>query len=294
MIDTLHLGLSYCCNMHCKHCFVDKSNDKLDINKLLKTIDYLDKNGLFFVIYTFGEPLLTPKFWQVANYISTKNIIQTLMTNGSMINEEVAKKLKFNNVKNIYISIDSYIKEKHDKNRNYAGAFDKAICALKILKKYDFNLGIATTINDENINEMHSIVKLAKNIGINNISFLRQRINGKIIEIKDNNYYKFYEDYLCNYGEYNINIIFHDFSLIPITKKLYKNRKISKNLYEKYIDMNSCHNSTTLSIEPNGNIKQCNLVNNSIGNLNVDDIKDIFERRFKVYENIICSTKFSK
>lgn len=294
MINTLHLGLSYGCNMRCKHCFVDKNKDKLDIDKLLKFIDYLDSNGLFFIIYTFGEPLLSSKFWKVTNYVSRKNIVQTLMTNGSMINEEIAKKLKLNNINNIYVSIDSSIKEKHDKNRNYIGAYDKAINALKILKEYGFNVGIATTINDENINEMNSIVELSKSIGISNISFLRQRINGKIMKINKDNYYKFYRDYLSNYNEYSINIIFHDFTLISITKELYKNKKISKNLYEKYIDMNLCHNSTTMSIEPNGNIKQCNLVSSSIGNLNSEQISEIIERKLNKNGNIICSTKFSK
>lgn len=294
MINTLHLGLSYGCNMHCKHCFVDKNKDNLDINKLLKVVDYLDSKGLFFIIYTFGEPLLTSSFWKVTNYISTKNIVQILMTNGSMINEKTAKRLKLNNISNVYVSIDSSERERHDKNRNYIGAYDKAVNALKILKKYDFNVGISTTINDENIDEMNSIVQLSKNIGINNISFLRQRINGKIIKINKDNYYEFYKNYLSNYSKYNINIMFHDFTLIPITKQLYKNKKISKNLYEKYIDMNLCHNSTTISIEPNGNVKQCNLVNSNIGNLNDEEIVKIIERELNKNGNIICSTKFSE
>lgn len=276
MINTLHLGLSYNCNMKCKHCFVNKFNDNLDLDKLYKSIDYLDENGLFFIIYTFGEPLLAKNFWEISNYVSKKNIVQTLMTNGSILNDDIIEKLKANKVNNIYISIDSSIEEKHDANRNFVGAYKKATENLKKLSENGFNVGIATTINDSNIKEMDEIVDLAKKLNVKNISFLRQRENGKIVSMQlEKEYYDFYNKYLENYENYNLNILFHDMTLIPKTIELYNNKKITKSLYEKYKDMNSCHLCSTLSIEPNGNVKKCNLLKNSIGNLNANSIEEI-------------------
>lgn len=278
MINTLHLGLSYNCNMKCKHCFVSKLDNNIDLKRIYSTIDYLDNNGLFFVIYTFGEPLLAKEFWEVSGYIAKKNIVQILMTNGSILNDDIIRKLKKNNVKNIYVSIDSVYENKHDLNRNYKGAFKKAINTLKQLSNNGFNVGIATTINDDNVFEMEDVVNLAKELKINKISFLRQRINGKLVYMHHvDEYYNFYDNYLKNYNQFKISILFHDLNLVSRTVELYKANLICDALYEKYIDMNSCHYCDTLSIEPNGNVKKCNLTNGSIGNINENNIEDILK-----------------
>lgn len=286
-MNTLHLGLSYNCNMKCKHCFVNKGNDRLDINKLYESIDYLDNNGLFFIVYTFGEPLLSKNFFEVSKYVKEKNIVQILMTNGSIINDRIIKKLKENGINNIFVSIDSKEPKKHDENRGTLGAYNKAINALKKIKENGINVGIATTINDSNVEEMNDIVDMAKKIGIKTISFLRQRSDGKIIKMKlIDNYYEFYNNYLKNYSKYNINLIFHDFNLLSKTKKLYNDGYISTELYEKYIDMNSCHYKDTISIEPNGNVKNCNLLNGSIGNINNETLEKIIKKRGDTSESI--------
>lgn len=294
MINTLHLGLSYKCNMRCKHCFVNRNKDELNIETVKKTIDFLDENGLFFVVYTFGEPLLSEKFWEISEFISHKNIVQTVMSNGSLVNEKNIYRLRKNNIKNIYISLDSVISERHDKNRNFVGSYNKSVEALKLLIKENFNVGIAVTINDSNINEMDNFLTLAKENGVKNISFLRQRQDGKLIQLKEEDeYIEFYKKYLMNYDSYKINILFHDLSLVDITKKLYENKYISLDVYEKYMDMNSCHYNSTLSIEPNGNVKHCNLINNSIGNLNNQSIQNILLGGVRS-ECVGCCSKFSK
>ena len=293
MINTLHLGLSYNCNMKCKHCFVDKQRDMLDMEKLKKTIDYLEENGLFFIIYTFGEPLLAKNLWEVSDYVISKGLVQTLMTNGSLINKEIIKKLKEHKINNIYVSIDSINEEKHDTNRNFKGGYKKAINALKILRDNKFNVGIAVTINDTNIKEMEEIVSLAKTLDIRNISFLRERKNSKLLKLEFLDLYQeFYKKYLSNKKE--INILFHDPSLLNITKELYDKKIIDQTTYEKYLDMNSCHYYTTLSIEPNGNVKNCNLINRKKGNINEEDIKEIITRGCDKNECTSYCTELSK
>lgn len=294
MINTLHLGLSYNCNMKCKHCFVDKSLDNLSLESIKNVIDILDNQGLFFIIYTFGEPMLSNKLWGVSEYVSKKNIIQTMMTNGSLINEKNIIRLKENNINNIYVSLDSVDKLKHDSNRNYKSSYDKAIKTLKLLVSNNFNAGIAVTINDNNIDEMNEFVKLAENLNVKNISFLRQRENGNLKDLnKETEYIEFYKNYISN-EKNKINIVFHDVRLLKVTQQLYEDKIISLDKYEKYYDMNSCHNKTTLSIEPNGNIKHCNLINNTIGNININNIEEELKKGCDCNECFISSTKFPK
>lgn len=292
-MNTLHLGLSYNCNMRCKHCFVDKQQDNLNINKLKEAIDYLDQQGLFFVIYTFGEPLLAKEFWNIAKFVSSKNIVQTIMTNGYLINTKIITKLKSHGINNIYISLDSIDEIKHDQNRNLKGSYKKAIKSIKLLVDNDFNVGIAVTINDSNILDMEKFLNVAKEIGVKNISFLRQRNNGRLINLKYmKEYEEFYKKFIC--GKKEINALFHDPTLLKITKELYQQEKIDRNTYEKYMDMNMCHYKSTISIEPNGNVKHCNLISDKLGNLNEESIKKIIEKGSEDNECFGYCTELSK
>lgn len=292
-MNTLHLGLSYNCNMRCKHCFVDKQHDNLDMNKLKEAIDYLDQHGLFFIIYTFGEPFLAKTFWSISKYVSSKNIVQIIMTNGSLINSEIIIKLKERGINNIYISLDSIDEIKHDRNRNLKGSYKKAIKSLKLLVENNFNVGIAVTINDENVLDMEKFVDLGRSIGVKSISFLRQRNSNKLIKLKFiKEYEEFYKKYICNNKQ--MNILFHDLTLLKITNELYMQNRIDKNIYEKYMDMNSCHYKSTISIEPNGNVKHCNLINNKLGNLNEENIREILEKGSEANECFSYCTELSK
>ena len=75
MINVLHIGLTYACNMNCKHCFVKKNKDSLTTIKIKELIDFLDTKGLMMVVYTYGEPLLAKNFEEISKYINNKKSI---------------------------------------------------------------------------------------------------------------------------------------------------------------------------------------------------------------------------
>lgn len=290
MINVLHIGLSYKCNMKCKHCFVDKKKDKLTIDDYKKIIDILYERGLLNIIYTYGEPLLTDKLNIISQYCKEKGLRQTLMTNGYFINDKNVKMLMNNNVKNVMVSLDSLDYLIHDTNRGVKGSYEKAINSLKLLSKNKFNVGIACSIDDDNLKEIDNIISLARDLNITKISLLTKRINGKIVNLKNKDYFirKFKENLAIN----NINIAYHDFRLCNIIDELYKSGLINVNEYEKLTSMNSCHRKHTISVAPNGDIFDCNLINNKIGNYFEDYFNDIIERKEENGKCINCHTEF--
>ena len=227
MVNMLHLGLSYNCNMRCSHCFVNKSMDKLSSVQIKNTIDYMIGQGLYMVVFTFGEPLLAKNFCDISNYLYDKGMFQVVMSNGSYINEKTITILK-RNVSMVFISIDSVVPEKHDNNRNYKNAFINAFDTINKLQKNKINVGLAVTINNSNLEELNDIVKLAQKHNIKNISFLRQREKGRISKLDSYKFYlKFYCDYLEGKIAKNMNIMFHDPTLRFFTKKMYDENKIN-------------------------------------------------------------------
>lgn len=290
---VLHLGLSYNCNMHCSHCFVNKKKDLLNLEKYCNIIDDLNNRGLFMVFYTFGEPLMSKYFFELCDYVKQKNIVQVLMSNGSLITEDIVKNLKNVGINTVCISLDSANKLKHDNNRRFKNSFDLAINSIKLLVDNKINVGIATTINDSNIQEINSIIKLGQTLKVNFISFLRERKDGKLFDFINNKIYLNNIKSIITDSQLELNIQFHDPLTLKLINELYNNNQIDDVLYEKYYEMNLCHSDTTLSIEPDGTVTNCNLCKCYLGNILHESISEIIERENK-NENFICSSPLSK
>lgn len=294
MVNMLHLGLSYSCNMKCNHCYVNKANDKLTIDDIKRCIDILLEKGLLIVFYTFGEPLISPIFSEIVEYLNKKNVVQILMSNGTLISQKNIEFMKKNSIEKIYISFDSTNPEIHDKNRNYKGAFCKAKHAVELLINNDIKVGLAITINDTNVKEMDNFVKFALKNNIESISFLRQRDQSSNVKLSN---YDIYENFYVKYLEQRnrkIFLQFHDPELLKITKSLFELEKITKDDFYRFMEMNRCNIRNTISIAPNGDVLLCNLVNKKIGNICDENLEDILKRRDSINECFICYSKFSR
>lgn len=293
MYKVLHLGLSYNCNMKCEHCFVRKKENKITFEDIKNVIDWLSDNNLLIMYYTYGEPLLSNIFSKVSEYVSQKGIVQILMTNGSVIDKEKIILIKRNKINTVYISIDHSLPTEHDKNRNYKGAFEKAIKAIRLCKQAGINVGISTTVTKNNIKSLKEIYNLALKEDVKIISFLRERTESGIAPFtKEEN--KTYIDFFkfC-LQQKNVNVKFHDTTLIKVLDFLYQENIIDKDTFDKYNCMNACHSQNTISVSPDGEISHCNLIKNPFGNVINQSTQKLHENYDKElsYESVIhCST----
>lgn len=286
MINTVHLGLSYACNLSCKHCFVNKSEDVLLYEDYISIIDCLYKEGLFIVVYTYGEPLLYPYFFEIARYVKSLGIAQILMTNGTMITDELADKLLEAGIKTVYVSIDHSKREIHDANRGQIGCFDKAMNSIKLLNKKGISVGIASTITNDNADDIYNIYTMAKIQNVHSVSFLRARINYTMVDLKKESAY--FEAFKKIVVEDTLNVSFHDIRLIEIISQLEKEGKINSKRGDYLREMMNCKNSFTLCVHPNGKLSKCNFIKP----LDINYDKESFERYIKGEkfkdENSIC------
>ena len=120
-INTIFIVMGYNCNMHCNYCC---QHDCSEVNEKVspKVISYIeqyfvDESVKYEIKFFGGEPLL---YWsqivEIVNHFShMKNILFTMVTNGTLIDE---KKVKFINDNNMYITV-SWDGENTDKTRIY-------------------------------------------------------------------------------------------------------------------------------------------------------------------------------
>ncbi|MBW2984364.1 radical SAM protein [Candidatus Woesearchaeota archaeon] len=139
------------CNLNCKWCGVKKGKDVLSFDKIVSIIG---KNKPRFVEFTGGEPLLRKDVFELIDYCKSKGIYVSINTNGTLINDKIAKKL---NADLIRISVDGTEKT-NDKIRG-EGSFKKTLNGIKSLKKYNKKIIISTAIGKLNKEEPKQIIK---------------------------------------------------------------------------------------------------------------------------------------
>ena len=282
MILVAHLGLSYACNMRCKHCFVRHKKEDYVIQHYKEIIDKLNDIGVISLYYTYGESLLCPQFYEVASYCHNLKISQILMSNGYFIDSlEDVNKIKMSGINQVFVSLDSISEQAHDKNRGKQGAFEHALQAIKLLRLGQVTTGIANSISSDNVEEMNDMYKLGCELGVKYISYLRIRNQGGLVKFPEE-LQKKYEDniksLIIEAKQNYTQIKFHDPTLKKIINTMISDRIIDGLEKDKYCSMLECSMQHSISIAPNGDFSRCSLSDCVIGNLKTNTLDEMDDR----------------
>jgi AdoMet-dependent heme synthase len=157
------------CNLNCVHCRAAASrgpySGELDTNRCLEVLDQIKEVGNPIVILTGGEPLLREDVFQLARYGTDKGLRMVMATNGTLITEAVAERMKSSGIQRVSISLDGAAAEQHDRFRKVPGAFQGALDGIALLKKAHIEFQINTTITRHNVGQAEEILRMAVRLG---------------------------------------------------------------------------------------------------------------------------------
>jgi len=175
------------CNMYCDHCYRDagaRASDELSTAEGKALLDEIKKAGFQIMIFSGGEPLLRPDIFELVEHAVGLGLRTVFGTNGTMITPEVAVKLKSLGVMGMGISLDSLDREKHDKLRQFPGAWDGAVAGMKNCREAGLPFQIHTTVMDWNREEVLPLTDFAVAMGAvaHHQFFLIPTGRGKAIE----------------------------------------------------------------------------------------------------------------
>lgn len=178
-LNTYYVYLTAGCNLACQHCWLSPKFQRdggtgghLDYGLLTCAIDEGLPLGLSSIKLTGGEPLLHPDFIQIVNFIRERNLSLGIETNGVLLTRDLALYLKNNSsLKHISVSVDSSDAEKHDRFRGVKGSFEKAVNAVQYLSEMGYHPQVIMSVHSGNIDEIESLVFLAKDIGAASVKF---------------------------------------------------------------------------------------------------------------------------
>ena len=177
----LSLDPGHLCNFGCLHCNAQRyliinrhevPEDKRLITKehLRNLIDFMAKWGVRGVcIGGGGEPLMNKAVWDLPSYIKSKGMKSSFATNGSLINEDIAREMM--NCRWVGVSVDSGTRETF-KVVHGVDHFDKVIENLKLLVRLKKETGSKIDISYKflitplNWKDLYEAAKLAKEIGV--------------------------------------------------------------------------------------------------------------------------------
>ncbi|MBN2482651.1 MAG: radical SAM protein [Candidatus Omnitrophica bacterium] len=170
----VYVSLSHRCTYRCKMCGVVKilQNYELTTERVKHVFDEIAQwRAKSEVVLTGGEPFLRKDIFDIIAYGIRKNIHIESVSNGALIDQELAVKIMSCGLHNIAVSLDGVSPETHDAIRA-KGSFDKAVNALRNLVQakrrsgHGPQISVWTTIMNENVTELYEMIALVREVGV--------------------------------------------------------------------------------------------------------------------------------
>lgn len=157
-INTLYWEITGACNQACKHCHIGgrSSYKRRTLEEDLSRIDYFVASGVQNLLLTGGEPLLNKNIFQIIKGARSYDIDTAILTNGSLINEQISEKIADSKANAVQISIDG-LYGLHDNVRGY-GAFNQVERAVSNLKKHEIKPLMKLTITKMNLDNVIDVI----------------------------------------------------------------------------------------------------------------------------------------
>lgn len=162
------------CNCRCVMCDIWKANhDKkeLSVETLSKHVDTFKSLGVREIVFSGGEALMHSNLWNFCALLKNARIKLTLLSTGLLLERNAEAIVE--NFGGVIVSVDGSA-EIHDNIRRIPDGYRKISSGIKKLKelKADFPVTARCVLQRYNFFDFDNIVRSAKEIGLDQISFL--------------------------------------------------------------------------------------------------------------------------
>jgi radical SAM protein with 4Fe4S-binding SPASM domain len=160
--------LTLACNLRCLHCASragEPRPQELSLNEAFSIADQLPDLLVQEVIFTGGEPLISPLWEPLARHLTNLEIRPGMVTNGILLNKDTVSRMRQAGIGALAISLDG-LKETHEHTRGRAGLFDPLIAGIRQALDAGMETTIITTVNALNINQLEDILEFLYLLGV--------------------------------------------------------------------------------------------------------------------------------
>lgn len=150
------------CNLTCIHCHAvsgKPETHELSTDEGKRLIDeIIEVDGFRTLVYTGGEPLVRPDIFDLLKHSKAIGFANIIATNGTLIDDKMAWKLKEHGVFCNAISLDTADPDIHNFVRRTPKAFDLVLRGLEATRRAGFVLQIDTAAMEYNMENLLELI----------------------------------------------------------------------------------------------------------------------------------------
>jgi len=196
-LDNIVWEITYSCNINCLHCGSNataaKRAQELTTEEALNFIEQLSDLGCRRVVLSGGEPFMRKDWDILVQRILHFGMKCNFISNGTLINDDIIKRLNLLGVNYLGFSLDGSTAEMHDYIRGKAGVFDHLMWVYDTLKANGFKIATVTTVHKGNISHLEGILEILLEHGVDVWQVQTANVRGRMPKewaLDENDYYE--------------------------------------------------------------------------------------------------------
>lgn len=234
---------------------------------------------------TGGEPLLHPSFFDMLDALLNNNVTVHVFTSGVVFSDTIFEKIKtyakqFPKKLLFQISIDG-LADFHDQFRGVIGSFERTIHFIKKIVAMGLKTSVGVTISDQSFDELESLCKLCKDIGVSVVRMGGITNRGRAEE----NMLGSHEEKIISIGNIKTQIAS---KLSDETFKVLLNEENNDASFN-YL-MNCGLGQTSIKFDPAGMVYPCMMASVKYADINEHSLLNIQKKYSRLFEKIKSPT----
>jgi len=163
---NVQLDLTYRCNERCVHCYLDHDDHgEMTTAEIKDLLDQMAAAGVFYLTISGGEIMMRRDFFEILEHARALTFCVKLKTNGVLIREKEAERLRALGVESVQISIYSHRPEVHDEITKMPGSLRQSIEAARFLRAQGLRVTLANVLMVQNAADYTGVKALAAELG---------------------------------------------------------------------------------------------------------------------------------
>ena len=169
------------CDQRCKHCYLFAEDAQrpcttMPFDELMRVLDEVEgccarRHMLPSFVVTGGDPILHPRFWDLAEELHRRGFLWAIMGNPFHLDDAVCRRLHELGCVRYQLSLDG-LRPFHDSLRK-PGSFDATMAAIRPLKDNGILVQMMATASRQNLSDILACMDLVVERGVDYFAFAR-------------------------------------------------------------------------------------------------------------------------
>ncbi|MBN1492813.1 MAG: radical SAM protein [Candidatus Omnitrophica bacterium] len=186
--NVCQFELTFGCGLHCKHCYTECYNtpeyrkDELKTDEVKRILDRIFDEGILWLCFTGGDPLMREDFLEIYSYAKGKGFIITIFTSAYSLTEEIAQYLEKRPPFVVEVTLNGVTKDVYEAISQVQGSFDRVMNGVRSILSARIPLKIKTQVTTDNLVHLPQIKEFVEGFGLQfrPDDILYARLNGDV------------------------------------------------------------------------------------------------------------------